>query len=192
MSADEDLTTVYYFIPSDGDKEDNPNAFKVRSGRSYLTVRQIKESFPLPGSYYFRFKVRVGSAYAWMDPLNDDDAAPLYDDAIITKVLRIHWDHKSRHLSRLGSKQDVYSVAAGVMTPPGSLNATFYQPQPAVQQSQSHPPPPPPSPPPPPPQPPIIRHSMTTSGAIPSSCNNVDLIDLNCDHSKWNSNSGYI
>lgn len=188
MSAEACLTTtVYYFIPSDGDKEDNPNAFRVKGTRSSLTVKQIKDSFPLPGSYYFRFKVRIGNTHAWMDPLSDEDVAPLYNDAIIAKVLRIYWDCKGRLPPRSGNKQETCSASGGVSSYSGSSNATLHQPQSQFQPMS---------------QPPLLRHSMTASGAIPSSPpssspsgnhpNNVDLIDLGGDNLKWNSNSGYI
>ncbi|OII70819.1 uncharacterized protein cubi_00964 [Cryptosporidium ubiquitum] len=190
MTSEAGLTTVYYFIPLDGDREDNPNTFKVQGDYSSLTIKQVKDSFPLPGIYYFRFKVRIGNTYAWMDPLSDDDIVPLYDDAIIAKVLRINWDYNCRLTHRSKNKQDAHSATTRVVSPPSSLSGVFYQQknqiqhQPPTKTSQPHPPPPPPPP-------PILRHSMT-SDTIPSTSNNVDLIDLNCDYPKWNSSSGYI
>jgi len=40
-----------------------------------VTLKDIKKSFPLEGSYIFRFKYKISNQIVWMD-LNSDDAKP--------------------------------------------------------------------------------------------------------------------
>lgn len=94
------MSTIRYFIPEDGDEEIRPNVFlapKSRSQGRIPSLLQIKDSFPIPGKYYFRFKSplypgadREKAAMAvWMD-LNDDDApVPTWRGNIIVKATRI-------------------------------------------------------------------------------------------------------
>ena len=176
MSSETSHVTVYYFIPADGDKEEYPNAFKLRGSYTSLTIRQIKNAFPLPGTYYFRFKIRVGSSYAWMDPKHDDDIVPLYDDTIIAKVLRIHCDFRNKNNSRVSNKaqnQPILITAATSLAPPAP-NTYCHIPTSIQQPPPSHPPPPRHPPPPP---------NISANG---------DLIDLNGEYSKWLPNVGYI
>jgi hypothetical protein len=89
-----------YFLPEDGDHEDAPNVFLApkpsRAGYPPL-LRQVKGSFPLPGSYHFRFKSpivpgmdRDKSAVAvWMDCVDDSEPVPVWQNSIIAKVTRI-------------------------------------------------------------------------------------------------------
>jgi hypothetical protein len=89
-----------YFLPEDGDNEDTPNVFLApkpsRAGYPPL-LRQVKGSFPLPGSYHFRFKSplvpgtdREKSAVAvWMDCVDDSEPVPVWQNSIIAKVTRI-------------------------------------------------------------------------------------------------------
>lgn len=87
-------------MPEDGDNEDTPNVFLApkpsRPGYPPL-LRQVKGSFPLPGSYHFRFKSplvpgtdRDKCAVAvWMDCVDDSEPVPVWQNSIIAKVTRI-------------------------------------------------------------------------------------------------------
>lgn len=46
------------------------------------------QSFPLPGSYHFRFLTTIGAYTAWLDILNDEDIVPLYNGGYVCKVSR--------------------------------------------------------------------------------------------------------
>lgn len=94
------MTVLYkrrYFIPEDGDNEHQPNVFlapKPRQPGTPPTLGQVKQSFPLPGRYHFRFKTTLGDKVnglaVWMDCT--DDRQPVYvwkNQAIIAKVTRV-------------------------------------------------------------------------------------------------------
>ena len=47
---------IYYFIPEDKDSIEKMNIFMIPKDYKNLRLNDIKENFPLPGNYYFRFK----------------------------------------------------------------------------------------------------------------------------------------
>eukprot|EP00985_Skeletonema_marinoi_P011346 scaffold5388_cov66-Skeletonema_marinoi.AAC.1 len=71
----------------DGDNEENPNVFLApkpsRPGYPPL-LGQIKDTFPLPGSYHFRFKTALvpgtdrdkHAVAVWMDCVEDSKPVP--------------------------------------------------------------------------------------------------------------------
>lgn len=93
------MATVRYFVPEDGDLEDQPNVFLAPKTRG-ITLHDIKSSFPLPGKYFFRFKsplIPGGDSYdergegvaVWMDCAEDSKPVPLWRSSIIAKVTRL-------------------------------------------------------------------------------------------------------
>lgn len=90
-----------YFIPEDGDTELSPNVFlapKKGAGTGFAPrLGEIKQSFPLPGSYHFRFKTALvpgtdrekGALPVWMDCVDDDQYVGVWQNSIIAKVTRI-------------------------------------------------------------------------------------------------------
>ena len=88
-------------MPEDGDSEDHPNIFLMtkptQSGFS-PRLRDIKDSFPMPGRYHFRFKCplipgtdREKSAVAvWMDCVDEDQHVGVWRNTIFAKVTRIN------------------------------------------------------------------------------------------------------
>jgi hypothetical protein len=92
-----------YFLPADGDDEDTPNVFLApkpsRPGYPPL-LGQIKGSFPLSGSYHFRFKTPIvpgtdrekNAVAVWMDCVDDSAPVPMWQNSIIAKVTRISLD----------------------------------------------------------------------------------------------------
>jgi DIX domain len=89
-----------YFIPEDGDSELQPNVFlapKPRQQGYPPTLGQIKNSFPLPGRFHFRFKAPItpgadrdkGSMPVWMDCIDDSATVPTWKNAVVAKVTRI-------------------------------------------------------------------------------------------------------
>lgn len=92
-----------YFIPEDGDTESYPNVFlapKPRQQGMPPSLGQVKESFPLPGRYHFRFKSPLvpggdrekGGMAVWMDCVHDSQAIPTWRNSIIAKVSRVAVD----------------------------------------------------------------------------------------------------
>mmetsp|Transcript_1714 Transcript_1714/g.2361 ORF Transcript_1714/g.2361 Transcript_1714/m.2361 type:complete len:319 (+) Transcript_1714:111-1067(+) len=94
------MTTIRYFIPEDGDTETHPNVFlcaKSRNQGAPPTLGQIKNSFPLPGRYHFRFKSPLipggdrekGGMAVWMDVVNDQQPVATWRQAVVAKVTRL-------------------------------------------------------------------------------------------------------
>ncbi|ESS28495.1 hypothetical protein TGDOM2_220090 [Toxoplasma gondii GAB2-2007-GAL-DOM2] len=97
-------TFIYYVIANDGDDLRCPNAFRIPKKTTYITLSDVRRHFPLPGTYHFRFKVKVkenpwpatdsSSAqqpFVWLDVLDDDQPLPLYDHRIYVKATRLSW-----------------------------------------------------------------------------------------------------
>lgn len=59
---------VRYLCTEDEDDPEHPNVFEL-PGPAGLDVRlaDIKQFFPLSGSFHFRFKRRVGGVCVWVD-----------------------------------------------------------------------------------------------------------------------------
>ena len=87
-------TYVCYHIPSDRDDGEHPNAFAIHKSTEEVTLKDVKDSFPLPGEYHFRFKVKMEGGSYWLD-FNDDNApVPSWGPRrIISKVLRLSWNN---------------------------------------------------------------------------------------------------
>jgi len=95
-----------YFLPEDGDEEQHPNVYLARKPRQPNQpplLRDIKSSFPLPGTFHFRFKsslVPGAELYGngkempsvWMDCVDDNRPVPVWKNSIIAKVTRISLD----------------------------------------------------------------------------------------------------
>ena len=94
-----------YFLPEDGDNEDTPNVFLApkpsRQGYPPL-LGQIKDTFPLPGTYHFRFKTALvpgtdrdkNAVAVWMDCVDDSKPVPVWQNAIVAKVTRLGLDEE--------------------------------------------------------------------------------------------------
>jgi hypothetical protein len=94
-----------YFIPEDGDEEAHPNVFlapKPRQPGTPPLLGQVKDSFPLPGHYHFRFKSPLfpgadrdkGAMAVWMDATQDGAPVPTWKNAIIAKVTRLSMEEE--------------------------------------------------------------------------------------------------
>eukprot|EP01083_Nonionella_stella_P056081 147874_1 len=97
------MTTIRYFIPEDGDTEDHPNIYLMpKPTQSGFSPRlgDIKDSFPVPGNYHFRFKSPLipgtdrekGAISVWMDCVDDDQHVGVWRNTIFAKVTRINMD----------------------------------------------------------------------------------------------------
>jgi len=98
------MTTIRYFIPEDGDSEFSPNVYLTpkktgaQSGSSFAPrLGDIKQSFPLPGRYHFRFKTALVPGTdrdkmaipVWMDCIDDNQYVGVWRNSIVAKVTRI-------------------------------------------------------------------------------------------------------
>mmetsp|Transcript_102869 Transcript_102869/g.331888 ORF Transcript_102869/g.331888 Transcript_102869/m.331888 type:complete len:203 (+) Transcript_102869:89-697(+) len=84
---------IYYYIPEDKDEADIPNAFPVLKPGGGVRLQDIRAKFPLPGTYHFRFKMRLGESASalWMDVTNEESQVPVCDGKIVAKVTRLSW-----------------------------------------------------------------------------------------------------
>lgn len=80
---------VHYNLQSDKSKEFN--GFKVIASNQELTVGDIKQQFPVKGTYYMRFKTILQDENppiaVWLDGLDDQAPVPTFKDQILIKVL---------------------------------------------------------------------------------------------------------
>ena len=80
---------VYYWVPADGDRADEPNVFVVHTAPTTLCVRDVVNAFPLPGTYHFRFKTAYKTGHVWMDAVDQSAPAPSFKGTFFVKVMRI-------------------------------------------------------------------------------------------------------
>ena len=88
------MVFVKYFIPEDGDDQSHPNVFKVQgcASVSALTLGLLKKSFPVEGTYHFRFLTTVPGAKTkvWLDVLDDAAVLPQSEGSeVFAKISRI-------------------------------------------------------------------------------------------------------
>lgn len=85
-------TIVRYYVPEDKDIEDKPNAYVIYKSIDQVRLRDIKENFPLPGEYHYRFKFQLNpKKVVWLDFNKEEVSMPLFENKIIMKVSRINW-----------------------------------------------------------------------------------------------------
>lgn len=87
-----DFTLIYYSIPEDFDDPEQPNAFGINKAVTELKLRDVRLSFPLEGTYQFRFKYVHNKIPVWMDLSNDDAHVPLFAGKVIAKANRLSWE----------------------------------------------------------------------------------------------------
>ena len=89
------LTPIHYFVPEDKDDYEKLNLYMVYKDIDTLRYNDIKDNFPLPGSYYFRFKFKLNNQEVWIDITNPNVQIPRFENKIIAKVSRISWSNNS-------------------------------------------------------------------------------------------------
>jgi len=101
------MASIRYFIPEDGDAEEYPNVYLApknqHPGRP-PTLGQVKSSFPLPGTYHFRFKTPIipgadqqpNAMAVWMDFTDPHKCVGVWRNSIIAKVTRVSMENESK------------------------------------------------------------------------------------------------
>ena len=87
------ITQVYYFVPEDAESGKQLNCFIVRRPAESITLGQIREDFPLPGDYHFRFHYayQSSSCKVWLDLPSEASIVPLIEGEIRIKAMRKNW-----------------------------------------------------------------------------------------------------
>lgn len=98
-------TIIQYYIPEDNEDPEKLNGFLVYKDVESIKINDVKENFPLPGEYYYRFKFKFQNKNVWIDFNNQDAALPKYEGKIIMKVSRISWEGKE-NISNKTDKND--------------------------------------------------------------------------------------
>ena len=83
---------IYYYIPEDREDQEKLNAFVIYKDIETIKISDVRENFPLPGQYYFRFKFKFDNKNVWIDFNNEEAKLPRYENKIIIKATRISWD----------------------------------------------------------------------------------------------------
>eukprot|EP01082_Thalassiosira_pseudonana_P000583 g1465.t1 g1465 contig10:2149565-2150809(+) len=134
------MTSVRYFLPEDGDVEDTPNVFLApkpsRPGYPPL-LGQIKDSFPLPGAFHFRFKTALvpgtdrekHAVAVWMDCTEEEEPVPVWQGAIVAKVTRIRYEEE--YDEDFGSNVSTAGYSSSASVRSSSKAASEQQQQPA-------------------------------------------------------------
>lgn len=121
---------VRYWCLEDDDDAQHPNVFSM-PGPAGLDMRlaDIKQYFPLPGSFHFRFKRRVGGVPMWVDVGEDEQTVPRWEDGtIFMKVTRLPDDSSFGALKSFlagmdDEHQPVGRIKSGIMRATGLWKA---------------------------------------------------------------------
>lgn len=84
---------MYYFVPEDAESGKQFNVYLVRRPANTITLSQVREDFPLPGDYHFRFEYQYQSTNfkIWLDLPSEESLVPLSDNEIRIKATRLSW-----------------------------------------------------------------------------------------------------
>ena len=84
---------MYYFVPEDAETGKQLNCFIVRRPIETITLGAIREDFPLPGDYQFRFHYayQTSNCKVWLDLPSEDCKVPLIEGEIRVKATRRNW-----------------------------------------------------------------------------------------------------
>ena len=83
---------VFYFLAGTlGESAAHPNVFSIKNPSSSNPIlSEVVASFPLDGSFHFRFKTKVKDfGYIWMDVNDPDSVVPKFGSSIFAKVLQL-------------------------------------------------------------------------------------------------------
>ena len=96
MSEKKVITSIFYYIPEDGEDGTEMNAFPVYKSIEDVRLTDIKEAFPVPGDYHFRFQHLYNhKMLVWLDLNNEGWQLPQVENQIIVKALRLSWKTKA-------------------------------------------------------------------------------------------------
>ncbi|SOV18932.1 conserved Plasmodium protein, unknown function [Plasmodium sp. gorilla clade G2] len=89
-------TVVFYHIINDKEDKNSQNVFYILKPIGSITLKDIKNEFPLIGTYHFRFKILHNNIPAWVDVSDESSPVPSLNSCIYAKVLRLSWlDNKT-------------------------------------------------------------------------------------------------
>lgn len=98
---------------------------RIPKASEKLTLSDIKQGFPLPGSYIFRFKSRYNKTAVFMDVLKESDRLPHFDQKIVMKVTRLGFGGAKRSSLDVSGLLDSHPKPAAPAPKPDANNMDF-------------------------------------------------------------------
>ena len=74
----QERTLIFYHVPEDKDKDNEPNVFTIPLSQNKLKIAHIHQHFPLKGNYVFRFKIAYDAFVVWLDAVSMDMPVPTF------------------------------------------------------------------------------------------------------------------
>jgi hypothetical protein len=85
-----DKTIIEYFIPEDGQKENDCSVFVVKKPVDKVMIDDIVSCFPEQGEFHFRFKFNLKKVNYWIDFNNNSKPVPQYEEGrVVIKASRL-------------------------------------------------------------------------------------------------------
>ena len=85
------------------------NCFIIRKAPERVTLRDVRDNFPVPGDYHFRFQYsyKLGGVTVWLDLPSEDSLVPSVEHEIRVKVTRHSWNEgrTNFHRQQMPAKQ---------------------------------------------------------------------------------------
>lgn len=82
------ITSIFYYVPQDSEAADEFNAFPVFKPSEEIRLKDIRDNFPLPGLYHFRFQHLINKkTLVWIDLNNEEAPLPQVEGKVLVKAL---------------------------------------------------------------------------------------------------------
>ncbi|KAK8796882.1 hypothetical protein WA588_001008, partial [Blastocystis sp. NMH] len=88
---------------------------------STVTLADVRESFPIPGTYYLRFKRAFKKTWIWYDVTNPTEVVPSFEGSIVIKATRLPASAASK-LNPSTKKQGSKVTPKRTATPPPAVD----------------------------------------------------------------------
>ncbi|CAD2107027.1 conserved Plasmodium protein, unknown function [Plasmodium vinckei] len=100
----QNTTIVFYNIINDKEDKNSQNVFYISKPANLITLSDIKNEFPLVGTYHFRFKITQNNNTVWVDITDEASNVPSFNSCIYMKVLRLSWINNKNDKANLNKK----------------------------------------------------------------------------------------
>ncbi|ETB59627.1 hypothetical protein, variant 4 [Plasmodium yoelii 17X] len=100
----QNTTIVFYNIINDKEDKNSQNVFYISKPPNLITLKDISDGFPLPGTYHFRFKINHNNNTVWVDITDSSSNIPTFNSSICMKVLRLSWLNNKNDKGSLNDK----------------------------------------------------------------------------------------
>ena len=69
------------------------NCFIIRKAPNQITLSDVRQNFPVPGDYHFRFQYsyKASGVTVWLDLCSENSVVPMVEQEIRVKVTRHSW-----------------------------------------------------------------------------------------------------